>query len=264
MYRLKAIKSEKVWGYELWIASTHPNGLQEDFKEYAGGDYPLLVKIIQADDTLSVQVHPDDELAQKFEGGSGKTECWFILGANKDARLIYGMDGEHSEEELRAAINENRLEDFMNSVPVKKGDFAYIPAGTVHAIGGGLRILEVQQSSDITYRLYDWGRGRECHVDKGIACIKNQQSRKVESFRGAFSCPYFTLEEIFVDGKFTAPVSVRTESQDPADTVLYFVIEGSGLLNDRRAAAEEIFAFGPNERIVAEGKFLLMRIAAAI
>ena len=93
MLKLNQIRSDKIWGYELWIASTHPNGCQEEFKNAVGGDYPLLVKVIQADDTLSIQVHPDDELAVKLEGpgNRGKTECWYVLDAATDAKLVYGI-----------------------------------------------------------------------------------------------------------------------------------------------------------------------------
>ena len=93
MLKLNPIKSDKIWGYENWIASTHLNGLQKDFLEAAGGDYPLLVKVIQANDTLSIQVHPDDDFAVKLEGkGSrGKTECWYVLDAKPDAKIVYGI-----------------------------------------------------------------------------------------------------------------------------------------------------------------------------
>lgn len=263
MLKLNAIKSEKIWGYELWIASTHPNGCQKDFESFVGGDYPLLVKVIQANDVLSVQVHPDDELAAKYEGCRGKTECWYILSAEKDARLIYGMKDSYSADELKKAIADNKLEDYMKSVVVERGDFAYIPAGTVHAIGGGLRLLEVQQSSDITYRLYDWGRGRECHVEKGISCIKNLETQKLVKFPGTFRCPYFTLEEFSVDGKWSGTSSAADSSNRPADRVLYFVIEGNGTINGKSAVEEEIFAFAPGEKIEVQGKIKLMKIIAS-
>ena len=174
MLKLDPIKSDKIWGYELWIASTHPNGCQNSFKEFCGGDYPLLVKVIQANDTLSIQVHPDDDWAVKLEGkgNRGKTECWYVLDAAPDAKLVYGIKPGFSNEVLAKAITDNTLEQYLEFVNVKPGDFVYIPAGTVHAIGGGLRLMEVQQSCDLTYRLYDWGRGREVHIEKGLAVIK--------------------------------------------------------------------------------------------
>ena len=198
MIKLSAIKSEKLWGYELWIASTHPAGCQEDFKKYCGGDNPLLVKIIQADEALSVQVHPDDKLAVELEGSGnrGKTECWYVLGAKPGAKLVYGLKKDYSARELSEAIKQTRLEDYLNYEEIKKGDFIFIPAGTVHAIGGGLRLLEVQQSCDLTYRLYDYGRPREIHVEKGLKSVKNLSCEKIGQFPGRFSCGYFSLKEI--------------------------------------------------------------------
>lgn len=279
MLKLNAIKSEKVWGYELWIASTHRNGLQKDFLEYCGGEYPLLVKIIQANDSLSVQVHPDDETAALLEGKGavGKTECWYVLDAAADARLVYGLNGnqghEPDREELSAAIKESRLDSYLNSVPVKKGDFVFIPAGTVHAIGGGLRLLEVQQSCDITYRLYDWGRPRELHIEKGLASVKGEGRRPILPFEGNFECRYFSLEEIRISGAYSAYNSGQNGAPDSVN--LYFVIEGSGkvrgLLRGQNGSAEnpaqifnaeDIFAVAPGEKItfMADGA-RVMKIA---
>lgn len=269
MIKLDALKFEKVWGYELWLASTHENGLQKDFLEYSGGEYPLLVKIINADERLSVQVHPDDERAVALEGAGnvGKTECWYVLDAKDGAKLVYGMDGERSPEELSDAIKSNSLERYLNEVPVKKGDFVFIPSGTVHAIGGGLRLLEVQQSCDLTYRLYDWGRPREVHIEKGLKAIKKNPLAKVAQFGGSFECEYFSLEEIKISGAYSAFNS--GEKKNPRDTVLFFVLEGSGRVKggerDSGNSAEEIlkcdfkpediFALGGKEKItfMAEG-----------
>lgn len=252
MIKLDSIRSEKIWGYEDWIASTHPNGMQKEFFDFVGGDYPLLVKVIQANDVLSVQVHPNDEVAARLENCRGKTECWYVLSAKKGAQLVYGLDDSYSPEELRDAIENDSLEDFLFYADVKAGDFIYIPAGTVHAIGAGLRLLEVQQSSDITYRLYDWGRGRECHVEKGIACIDESGISSIEPFDGEFDCPYFNLKQISVDGSY--------EEDSMSGTTLYFVVEGSGKINGQSADKENIFAFKDNEKLVAEGNLKLMKI----
>ena len=263
MLKLNAIKSDKIWGYELWVASTHPNGCQQDFSSFVGGDYPLLVKVIQANERLSVQVHPDDEKAQLYEGCRGKTECWYVLSADEGAQLVYGMNGVYTASELRKAIQANSLEDCLRYVSVQPGDFIYIPAGTVHAIGGGLRLLEVQQSSDITYRLYDWGRGRECHVEKGIACIKNEGVRDVRRFPGVFSCPYFTLEEIYVEQSYSTQIGKAAGAAIPGDTVLFFVLDGSGSFNGSPAKAEDIFAVAPGETVEARGDLHMMQITPA-
>ncbi len=263
MLKLESIKSEKIWGYENWIASTHPNGCQKNFEEFVKGDYPLLVKVIQANDKLSVQVHPDDEKADLYEHCRGKTECWYVLEAEEGAQLVYGMNGVYTPSEIRAAIEGQNLEDCLRYVDVHAGDFIYIPSGTVHAIGGGLRLLEVQQSSDITYRLYDYGRGRECHVEKAIACIKNDGVRNVKKFPGVFSCPYFSIEEITVEEEYSSSADKVNDSLLPCDYILLFVISGTGKINGIDAASEDIFALAPGEAFTATGDLQLMKITPA-
>lgn len=263
MLRLTPLKSEKVWGYELWIASTHQNGLQKEFQAFVGGDYPLLTKIIQANDVLSVQVHPDDEKAMLYENCRGKTECWYVLDAEKDASLVYGFNGVYTESEIRKAVQANSPQDLLRFVKVEKGDFIYIPAGTVHAIGKGLRLLEVQQSCDVTYRLYDWGRGRECHIEKAISVIKSNDIRSVTKFLGVFSCPYFTLEKIIVEDTYSSSVNNHNGSTIPEDYILLFVSEGEGKINGENVKAEDIFAFAPGEEIKVEGNLIIIKITPA-
>jgi len=266
MLKLNPIKSEKIWGYELWIASTHPNGTQPEFAEAVEGDFPLLVKVIQADDTLSIQVHPDDELAVKLEGegNRGKTECWYVLDAASDAKLVYGIKEGYSNDVLAKAITENNLEEYLEFVNVKKGDFIYIPAGTVHAIGAGLRLMEVQQSCDLTYRLYDWGRGREVHIEKGLAVIKREEMIPVAPFNKTFECKYFNLEEIDVKGGWSMFCSGKDKLKDTQ--LLYViseekaVIRSSGDKVGTPIKAEEIYAVLPGDKITVEGKAKLMRI----
>lgn len=136
--------------------------------------FPVLIKLIDAKDNLSIQVHPDNEYAQRVEGEFGKTEIWYVLDAADDAQLVYGFKNEITSEEFRAAIESNTLMDVLNSVKVKKGDLFFIEAGTVHAIGKGTLIAEIQQNSNSTYRVYDYGRvgadgkPRELHVDKAV------------------------------------------------------------------------------------------------
>ena len=268
MIKLNAVRSDKIWGYELWIASTHPNGCQEDFKKFCGGDYPLLVKIIQANDSLSIQVHPDDDWAVKLEGpgNRGKTECWYVLDAAPDAKLVYGIKEGFSNEVLAKAITENKLEDYLDMVSVKAGDFIFIPAGTVHAIGAGLRLLEVQQSCDLTYRLYDWGRGREVHIEKGLAVIKRDEMIPVAPFPGTFECKYFKLETIEINNSWAytnSAVSGKTEDVE----LIYVISADKAKIKDNENSeseikAEEIFAIGPGEKITIEGNAKIMRIIA--
>ncbi|MCR4713970.1 MAG: class I mannose-6-phosphate isomerase [Treponemataceae bacterium] len=261
--------SEKVWGYERWIASAHAVGNSTADKsalpEYAGktlgeitgGDFPLLVKLIQANDTLSVQVHPDDEYARRVENTYGKTECWYILDAVPGATLVCGLNKEYTKGELEAALNGGTLADCLKYVPVSKGDFVFIPAGTVHAIQGGLRLLEVQEPSDITYRLYDWGRPREIHVAKALEVTKCSAPEPVRNFSGVFSCDYFRLEKCVVcagascgaslsvadgvssgagdthNGIIAEPVVQLPGKRKEASAVL-FILEGEGTLSSSR------------------------------
>lgn len=269
MIKLNAIKSEKIWGYELWIASTHPNGCQKEFIDALGGEYPLLVKVIQADDTLSIQVHPDDELAIKLEGegNRGKTECWYVLDAATDAKLVYGIKENATKEELAKAIEESKLDPYLEFVNVKKGDFIFIPAGTVHAIGAGLRLMEVQQSCDLTYRLYDWGRGREVHIEKGLAVIKQEEMIPVAPMPQEFDCKYFTLEVKDVKGGWSM-LCPKAENL-PKDWQLIYVIssENACIRSDsdkvaKTISAEEIYAIAPGEKITIEGTAQVMKIIA--
>lgn len=262
MIKLNSLRSDKIWGYEDWIASTHPNGMQKEFRDFAGGDYPLLVKIIQAEDDLSVQVHPNDEFASRHENCRGKTECWYVLSSRKNAQLVYGLDDQYSPEEIKKAVKDESIEDMLFYADVRPGDFIYIPAGTVHAIGGGLRLLEVQQSSDITYRLYDWGRGRECHVEKGVSCIDESQISDIGPFDKSFECPYFSLEEIISEGKYGEQVKAA-EASGPLSVVLYFVLEGEGKINGMSASKEDIFAFKNGEKMDSDGKLRLLKIIPA-
>lgn len=136
--------------------------------------FPVLIKLIDAKDNLSIQVHPDNEYAQRVEGEFGKTEIWYVLDATDDAQLIYGFKKEITSEEFKSAIEDNTLMDVLNTVHVKKGDLFFIEAGTVHAIGKGALIAEIQQNSNSTYRVYDYGRvgadgkPRELHIQKAV------------------------------------------------------------------------------------------------
>ncbi len=136
--------------------------------------FPVLIKIIDAYDNLSIQVHPDDEYARRVENEFGKTEIWYVLDATDDAKLIYGFKNEITKDEFRKSIEDNTLLDKLNVVNVKKGDLFFIEAGTVHAIGKGALIAEIQQNSNCTYRVYDYGRvgkdgkPRELHIDKAV------------------------------------------------------------------------------------------------
>jgi mannose-6-phosphate isomerase len=134
-----------------------------------GADLPLLAKYIFTSERLSIQVHPNDAQARARGLAQGKSECWYILEAEPGAKLGLGLKREVEKDELRQAALDGSIEELMDWRPVSGGDFVFVPSGTVHAIGAGIALLEFQQNSDVTYRLYDYGRPRELHLDDGIA-----------------------------------------------------------------------------------------------
>lgn len=166
------------------------NDLYKEEKDLFGGEdydsFPLLIKLIDANTDLSIQVHPDDYLAEKYENSRGKTECWYILNEDQ-ASIIYGLNVDDKEEAIRL-IDEKKWDELLREVPAKKGDFFYVPAGTVHAIKKGCLVLEIQQASDITYRLYDYdrkddqGRLRDLHLEESKRSIKTEKvDNKIET-----------------------------------------------------------------------------------
>lgn len=227
------VRHEKIWGNEQWIVSAHPNGISTSnysdsltldvlykqcpdlFGNSNLDSFPLLVKIIEATDNLSVQVHPADEYALKNENSLGKTECWYVLDATKNADIVVGHNV-LNKQELQTLIESNQLEDKLNILPIKAGDFFYIPAGTIHAIRGGTKILEVQQSSDVTYRLYDYGRlengvPRPLHIEQSIDVTTfNEYENTLPQFVASadydstvfIDSDLFTVEKIDVKNRF--------------------------------------------------------------
>jgi mannose-6-phosphate isomerase len=146
--------------------------------------FPLLVKFLFPRERLSVQVHPDDETAAQLGHACGKTECWYVLRAEPGAKIALGLKPETCKREVERAIRETRMEELLNWVEVRAGEMYYVEAGTVHAIGPGSVIVETQQNSDTTYRLYDYGRPRELHIEDGLQALKEQtHSGKVAAGR---------------------------------------------------------------------------------
>lgn len=193
--------------------------------------FPVLIKFIDAKDNLSVQVHPDDEYARKYNGEYGKTEMWYVLECDEGAQLYYGFKEKISKEEFRKRIENNTLTEVLNSVKVKKGDVYFIEAGTVHAIGKGIVICEIQQNSNTTFRVYDYnrkdanGNTRQLHIEQAIEVAKTEPAKPYKSDRENVlaSCKYFTVEKADVDG---------TKSFEISDNCFKSVIavEGSGIL----------------------------------
>lgn len=219
------------WGAELLGSRSIP--------EY-GNDFPQLAKFIDANDRLSIQVHPDDAYAHTVEaatGFHGKTEAWYILHAEPGANLIYGLSRPSNREEFARAVQEGSLEELLNYIPVQAGDVVFVPAGTLHAINEGIILFEIQQKSDLTYRVYDYnrrrpdGKMRELHLQKALDVIHYQPPTQekippipLDPGRELLvACPYFSLEKHHY-------VESAQLSTHPASFETWTVIEGSATL----------------------------------
>lgn len=247
MVKLEPAKKSAIWGgrklieefgkgfdgenlAETWELSAHPDGLSviasgedvgltlpEYIEKYGKGilgancekfeDFPILIKLIDAKSKLSVQVHPDDAYARKYENQYGKTEMWYVVEDEPGAKLCYGCKREVSKDEFRKHIADNTLDEVMNMVPVKQGDVFFIEAGTIHAIGGGIVVVEIQQNSNVTYRVYDYGRvgadgkPRELHIEKALDVAKLAPPRTDYDFGGHIGvCDCFVVDLFRIDG----------------------------------------------------------------
>lgn len=179
-----------------------------------GHEFPILIKLIDAADVLSIQVHPDDELAAERHDSFGKTEMWYIIDNEPDASLYLGFNRKVTKEEYLESVSKGELQNILGEVKVKPGDAFFIPAGAIHAIGKGILIAEIQQTSDITYRVFDWnrvdaeGNGRELHTELAVDAIDFENYTKndvtVEAVKNEAvkmqECPYFASNVIEVDG----------------------------------------------------------------
>ena len=165
-----------------------------------GGEFPLLVKLLFPNEKLSVQVHPDDAQAQAAGEARGKTECWYVLEAEPGASVMLGLKPGVDAAMLAASVADNTMESLVEKVPVSVGDMLFVDAGTVHAIGPGVVLLETQQMSDVTYRLYDYGRPRELHLEQGLKVIKPKTQsgkvppRQMDGFTRLIEQKYFVVD----------------------------------------------------------------------
>ncbi|RBW68873.1 mannose-6-phosphate isomerase, class I [Bacillus taeanensis] len=272
---LKPVFKERIWGgtalrdqfnYEIpsdqtgecWGISAHPHGSceiingplkgktldqvwesnRELFADQEGEEFPLLVKILDANNDLSVQVHPNDEQALELENYPfGKTECWYIINCEEGAEIIYGHYAQ-SKEEFAQMVEEERWNDLLRKVKVKPGDFVYVPSGTIHAIGKGIRILETQQSSDITYRVYDYdrrdaeGNTRELHIEKSIEVSMTPHQdvalESIEEVKEGLTSKKLIEENYFTVYHWDLDGGVTNEVED--NYLLVSVLNGAGEL----------------------------------
>ena len=247
---------------EAWLLSCHKDGpsfvqngeykgktlaevIEAEGREVLGTncrdirDFPVLIKIIDARDKLSVQVHPDDDYAYKYENENGKTEAWYVLKCDEGASLIYGVNHDMAREEFAAAIENGTLLDDVNVVPVKPGDVVFIPSGMLHAIGEGILLAEVQQSSNSTYRVFDYmrrdknGNLRELHVKKAVDVMNLSTTEVNFSAEGApektgdavktylTGCQYFKMTRVELDGTYA-------DTADEKSFVSLLVLDGEG------------------------------------
>ena len=227
---------------EAWL--TGPDCVAET-GEFAGkklseiiGDFPLLVKVLFPDDKLSVQVHPDDVEAQALGLPRGKTECWYVLAAEPGAKVACGLKSGVDKGEIESSVADGTLEEKLEFLPVSPGDMVYVDAGTVHAIGPGMTLLEVQQTCDVTYRIFDYGRKRDLHLAEALAVIKlTTDAGKVKpharnGYTRLIETPFFEVD------RFELPAGMAEEL--PFDGLGCLVcIRGAGAVNEVRFAVGE-------------------------
>ena len=236
-----------VIGNGAWKGQTLGEAFAREGVAFAGSAaaayprFPLLVKFIDAHENLSIQVHPDDDLARQLENYPyGKTEFWYVLDAMPDAHIYYGLNAPAiARQDLQAALENQDLLRYLNRVPVRAGDIVYMPAGTIHALTAGVVVYELQQDSDITYRLYDWGRvGREIHLEKGLQAI-DSRCANMEITQAVFTEQAGNESASLVDCGFFQSQLWRVPHTLPATAsaesfMLLTVISGSGVLESPR------------------------------
>lgn len=277
--KLNNVNKQLIWGSEDWVVSGHKNGMgtilggefdqmtieqliserPDIFNHQVLSELPLLIKIIDARDDLSIQVHPGDQYAEEVENSLGKTECWYILGAADDADIIVGHHAK-DKKEMQEYINDQNVMELLDVKPVNQGDFFYIPSGTIHAIRRNTKILEVQQSSDITYRLYDYqrlsdGQLRELHINKALDVIDFNQAKmenKVETKaidNGTITC---LVKSEFFD-VYKCDITGVNKLKNDFDYILGVTLSGNITINGEVLAENQGFIIPHGVDILADG-----------
>lgn len=286
---------------ESWECSTHPDGtslalidqkeipMTEVLKRHpeilgthprTRDTLPILIKLIDAKKDLSVQVHPDDDYARIHEHGSlGKSEFWYVLEAEPGASLVYGFSQDVTEEQIRQGIADGTIQKYLQKVPVRRNDVFFVQAGTVHAIGKGIVIAEIQESSNLTYRLYDYNRRdrngnlRELHIDKALDVLNLHSSAepvqpmRLLNYQPGFAsefltrCRYFQVERILLNSE-ASEVSYRTDS---SSFEVLMCVQGQGVLKGSKLRipfrkGDTIFVPADSEALSFSGKAELLGV----
>lgn len=213
-----------------------------------GMEFPLLIKFIDANDVLSIQVHPDDELSKERHNAFGKTEMWYVIEADKGSELIVGFNQQVDKAKYVAKLEEGKLEEILNNEPVKKGSCFFIPAGRVHAIGKGILLAEIQQTSDVTYRMYDWnrtddqGNPRELHTELAVDAIDYSFEKKyrtdyeteINQTKELVRCPYFTTNTLEFDKQ------IEKDYSQLDSFVIYMCLDGDFTIESEDGITTEV------------------------
>lgn len=290
---------------EAWVCSTHPDGVSSvpafscalsdllyAHPEYLGThplaitggkpELPILIKLIDAKSDLSVQVHPDDEYAIRVEGQLGKIEMWYVLDAKPASTLVYGFKTDLNADQVREAISGGIVEKLLNRVPIHKNDLFYIEAGTVHAIGAGALIAEIQESSNITYRLYDYdrvgkdGKKRPLHIDRALdvanleSSTTPRQPMRVLKYRSGCAsemlarCKYFHVERLLLNTEVTRELVDFQTGSNSFHALL--CVEGCGSISWENGAVnffkgDCFFVPSESEALKLHGKAQLLNVS---
>lgn len=254
---------------EAWIFSFNVKGLSFDKnnnnlkdildEKFLGRNYdkfsffPFLIKLINSEDSLSIQVHPSDDYALKNENSYGKTEMWYILEAEPNSYLYLGLNNNYTPEQVKNAIEDGSICNLLNKVNVKPGDCYFVKSGTIHAIGKGITLIEIQQNSALTYRLYDFdrkdknGNKRELHVEKALKVIDfNKYVPSSISSNPLGDCEYFTVEKHANEKVIKAPKH---------SALVVSFVKGSGTVNKEKFAKGNTFILKANSKIKVTGSY---------
>lgn len=286
MYKFEPILKTLVWGSEKWVLSAVPGSESvvsegpdkgRKITELYPGTFPLLIKFIDAKRDLSIQVHPDDELAARRHNCNGKTEMWYVIRADKGARLLSGFRTQIDPEQYEELVRRDEIVSVLASHDVSEGDVFFLPAGRVHAIGAGCYLAEIQQTSDITYRIYDYnrpgldGKPRQLHTELAKDAI---DYKVYPEYRTPYTpckdaevtlvdCPYFKTGLLELDAPY------RRNLSDSRDFIVLICMEGEGRVRSAESslclkAGETILAFAPEGELSIEPSASGMKLLTAV